>query len=96
MKDQFWNVTGVHEGRQLSDLPITYLLWFVGSPVMRRVRWLQCKIALGEIRRRLINGTTPVEDDLIAGLRPRPLQERLAMKIRRQEYIQKKVTRIFK
>lgn len=96
MKNQIWAVEGVHAGKQMSDLPITYLLWFVGSPVMRRVRWDSCKIALDEIRRRLINGTDPVEDDLIAGLRPRALQERLAMKIRRQQYIQKKIARPIK
>lgn len=86
MKDQCWNVTGVHEGKQLLDLPITYLLWFVGSPVMRRTRWKSCQIALAEIRRRLRSGTAQVETDLMAGLQRKSLRERGEIKLRRKAY----------
>jgi hypothetical protein len=71
MNVEFWEVDGVHTGKNLSDLPITYLLWFVGSPIMRRRRWVHCQRALCEIRRRLKNGTHDVEFDLISHLNHR-------------------------
>lgn len=86
MKDQCWEVQGVHEGKPLSDLPITYLLWFLGSPIMRRTRWRYCQIALNEIKRRLISEPCRVEIDLIEALCLKPRQERLAMKARRKAY----------
>lgn len=88
MKDQCWEVQGVHEGKLLSVLPITYLLWFVGSPVMRRVRWECCRIALLEVNRRLLNGTALIEAELLDDLRPREKSQRLEIKVRRQGYRQ--------
>lgn len=87
MKAMTWQVEGVHSGKKMSDLPITYLLWFVGSPIMRRVRWDQCQNALVEIRRRLVSGVEDVEADLIDDLQPRSIQERLMMKRRNKSYI---------
>lgn len=84
-----WTVDGVHSGKKMQDLPITYLLWFVGSPIMRRNRWGQCRSALNEIRRRLANGADGVEAELIAELRPRSPQERQAMKRRDRAYRQR-------
>lgn len=91
MKNQRWNVVGVHEGKLMSELPITYLLWFVGSPVMRRVRWSRCQIALKELCRRFAAGTDRIEADLIAGLRQKPIQERAAIKSRRKAYWQSRI-----
>lgn len=71
MTTEFWRVDGVHKGKRLTELPITYLLWFVGSPIMRRSRWTNCRQALFEIRRRLKESTSDVESELIAGLMPR-------------------------
>lgn len=89
MTVKFWTVEGVHAGKKVSDLPITYLLWLVGSPIMRRTRWIQCQIALREIRRRLSNGVEGVEADLIADLRSRSVQERQAMRERERAYRQR-------
>lgn len=86
MKDQRWDIAGVHQGKQMPELPITYLLWFVGSPIMRRVRWDKCQIALKELHRRFGLGTSDIEADLIAGLRQKPLKERSAIKARRIAY----------
>lgn len=86
MKNQCWEVHGVHESKLLSDLPVSYLLWFVGSPIMRRTRWQKCQIALREISRRLAQGTSVVEADLIAGLQQKSAAERLAIKTRRISY----------
>lgn len=85
-----WTVDGVHFGKKMTKLPITYLLWFVGSPIMRRVRWDQCQNALREIRRRLVSGVDDVEADLIDDLQPRSVQERLMMKRRNISYIQQR------
>lgn len=87
MKNQFWTVDGVHAGKRLSKLPITYLLWFVGSPIMRRTRWLSCQIALCEVRRRLALGVSDVEAELLAGLEPKPPMIQAAMKARRKAYL---------
>lgn len=92
MKDQCWNVAGVHEGKQLSDLPITYLLWFIGSPVMRRTRWDKCQIALAEVGRRLRSGSAQVEADLLAGLQRKSLRERVEIKLRRKAYATSKLS----
>lgn len=86
MKEKTWGVAGVHAGKKMPDLPITYLLWFVGSPIMRRTRWVQCQAALREIRRRLESGVQGVEAELANDLRPRTSQERQAMKHRRHAY----------
>lgn len=83
---KIWSVEGVHSGKKMSDLPITYLLWFVGSPIMRRTRWVQCQTALREIYRRLANDLERVEGELIADLRPRTAQERLEMRVRKRVY----------
>lgn len=91
MKKQCWAVEGVHEGKSMSELPITYLLWFVGSPVMRRVRWEHCQIALSEIRRRLVDGPEGVEADLVAGLRRKTNHEQHAMRLRREAYQQPRI-----
>lgn len=88
MKDQCWKVKGVHEGKLMSELPITYLLWFVGSPVMRRNRWGACKVALAELSRRLADGTSEVESDLAAELLPKSAAERNAINLRRSTYRQ--------
>lgn len=85
-----WTVEGVHAGKKMSDLPITYLLWFVGSHQMRRSRWSACQSALKEIQRRLLDGTKVVEAELIADLRPRSLLERLAIKWRSEAYLKNK------
>lgn len=91
MKDQCWEIQGVHEGKRLSDLPITYLLWFVGSPIMRRTRWPSCQIAVGELRRRLVEGPEVVEADLIASLYPKTINELHAMRLRRKTYRQSRI-----
>lgn len=86
-----WAVDGVHAGKNISDLPITYLLWFVGSPIMRRHYWTHCKVALREIHNRLAKSLPGVETELIANLRPRSRQERLGMKRRKQAFINRGV-----
>lgn len=91
MKDQCWEVQGVHEGKLLSKLPITYLLWFVGSPMMRRARWVECLIALNEIRCRLVDSAEQVEADLLASLKPKTIQERYAIRSRRRAYRQSRI-----
>lgn len=91
MKDQCWKVSGVHEGKLMSELPITYLMWFVGSPIMRRTRWNQCQIALSEIRCRLLNGTMRVETELVASLKPKTIHERYAIKMRQRAYRQSRI-----
>lgn len=81
-----WPVDGVHAGKKMQGLPITYLLWFVGSPVMRRVRWECCQVALAEVARRLSKNIGAVEGELLAGLQPKLHSERLAIKKRRTMY----------
>jgi hypothetical protein len=90
MTNVAWLVEGVHMGKKMSDLPITYLLWFVASHQMRRTRWSQCQRALCEISRRLTSDVNRVEADLIADLQPRSFQEREAMKSRSKAYLEKK------
>lgn len=91
LKMKYWDVEGVHIGKPLQDLPITYLLWFVGSHQMRRVRWPKCKEALWEIRERLVNCISRVEDDLLIDLQPKNPVERRAMKNRRAQYRKAKI-----
>ena len=79
-----WDVEGVHAGKAMSALPITYLFWFVGSPVMRRTRWNRCQTALAEIRSRLVKNIDRVEVDLLTGLNPKSDNERVALKLRRE------------
>jgi hypothetical protein len=86
MSARIWATAGVHHGKKISELPITYLLWFVGSPIMRRTRWVDCRIALSEIYRRLATSTQGVEDELTADLRPRSKQEKFLIRQRRKSY----------
>jgi uncharacterized protein (DUF3820 family) len=81
-----WRVEGVHVGRKLRDLPFTYLLWFVGSHQMRRSKWSDCQVALLEITRRLKASREDVELELLSDLKPKPQEQRLAMKARRRAY----------
>lgn len=89
MADNIWTVEGVHEGKAMTALPITYLLWFVGSPLMRRNKWDKCQLALRELGSRLESSIESVEDDLLAGLQPKTVQDRLAIKLRRKGYRQR-------
>lgn len=82
-----WTIDGVHNGKIMSELPITYLLWFVGSHQMRRTRWGSCQCALHEIYRRLQIGVEDVEADLIRDLKPKKIEDRIAMKERRRTYL---------
>ena len=82
-----WTIDGVHRGKMLSELPITYLLWFVGSHQMRRSQWCACQCALHEIYRRLKIGIADVETDLINDLKPKKIEDRIAMKERQRTYL---------
>ena len=86
-----WVVDGIHAGKNISDLPITYLLWFVGSPIMRRHYWTHCKVALIEIHNRLAKSLPSVETELIEDLRPRSRPERLGMKQRKQAFANRRI-----
>lgn len=87
---KIWVVEGVHTGKNISDLPITYLLWFVGSPIMRRKRWVDCQTALAEIYHRLTVSVQGVESALIDDLRPKSAQERRLIRTRKKAYEAKK------
>ncbi len=86
MLTDLWCVEGVHAGKRLRDLPFTYLLWFVGSHQMRRSKWPDCQVALQEITRRLAASSEDVELELLSDLKPKPREEKLAMKARRRAY----------
>jgi len=86
MKSISWQVDGVHRGKEISELPVTYLLWFIGSHQMRRSRWDACRSALSELRNRLADGQEAVEKELIDDLRPRTPSERKAMRSRALSY----------
>ena len=81
-----WEVEGVHTGKNICDLPFAYLLWFVGSPQMRRSKWSDCKKALNEITRRLTANSEGVQLELLSDLRPRSREEKEAIKARRRAY----------
>jgi hypothetical protein len=91
MKMKTWVVDGVHAGKNISDLPITYLLWFVGSPIMRRHYWTDCKVALIEIQNRLAKSLPGVEAELIEDLRPRSRLELLVIRKRKQAFLSRRV-----
>ncbi len=91
MSIKTWVVNGVHTGKNISDLPITYLLWFVCSPVMRRHYWTHCKVALIEIQNRLTKSLPCVEAELVADLRPRSRLERLGINRRKQAFANSRV-----
>lgn len=86
-----WVVDGVHAGKSISDLPITYLLWFVGSPIMRRRYWTDCKVALIEIQNRLEKSLPGVEAELIEDLKPRSRLELLVIKKRKRAFLGRRV-----
>lgn len=90
MKARTWTTDGVHFGKKISELPITYLLWFVGSPIMRRTRWVECQTALAEIYHRLTVSVQGVEGALIDDLRPKSAQERRLIRTRKKAYEAKK------
>ncbi len=83
---KYWSVAGQHLGKKISELPITYLLWFVGSHQMRRSYWENCQFALRELERRLSRGTTLVEEELIRDLQPRTKEQKEAIQLRAENY----------
>jgi len=90
MKNHIWRVGGIYDGKLVQELPITYLLWFVGSPLMRRSRWGQCMVALEEIRMRLYRGKHTVAAQLLSDLQPRPRKVISAIKARKLDYLKMK------
>ena len=84
----YWSVAGQHLGKNISELPITYLLWFVGSHQMRRSNWQNCQFALMELSRRLSSGTKLVEEELIRDLQPRTKEQKKAIQLRAEVYKQ--------
>ena len=87
MKSTSWQVDGVHHGKKISELPVTYLLWFIGSHQMRRSRWGSCRLALGELRARLLDGPEGIEYELLDDLRSKTSAERGAIKARAQTHL---------